>query len=615
MSDKENTSMGPKFPTRPGRSGGGPGENLHRAPVKLKNAKGTLLRLIAYLAGQKKIIILVFLFSLISTIIGIVGTRVNGIIVDEYIAKKDLAGLLIVCGLLLIIYLVNVVTAYFQNSIMIDVAQRTSAQIRKELFSSIQRLPLAFLDKSSSGDLMSRLTNDVDNINTTLSQNVTQLFSGVINTVGMLIAMLLLSPKLTIISLTTIPIMFLATKGIAAITKKYFKQQQQNLGELNGFVEEIISGQKVVKLFGREEKVKQEFNKINQKLRKSSTMAQGISGFMGPVMNVINNITYLIVAVAGGYLILNGEPITIGIVFTFLLYMKNFARPLSEIANLFNTIQLALAGAERVFEIMDEQKEEDTNTAKNIGEIRGDISFEDVTFSYEQGKEVLKNANIAASQGEQIAIVGPTGAGKTTIISLLTRFYDIDSGKIMIDGKDIQELTLKSLRKSVGMVLQDTYLFSESVADNIRYGRLDATDEEVMEAAKLANAHSFIMHMPEGYNTVLADNASNISQGQRQLIAIARAILADPRILILDEATSSIDTRTELKIQKALLTLMKGRTSFIIAHRLSTIKNADSILVIDNGRIVEKGTHTELLEQNGFYANLYNSQFKTGMAI
>lgn len=614
MSDKEQRSEGSKLHIGPGGRGG-PGAMLNRTPVKLKDVKGTLRRLVAYLAGQNRILAVIFMFSLVSTIISIVGTRMNGYIIDNYIVNKDLTGLLIVCGLLLGIYLVNVVTAYFQNSLMIDVAQRTTAAIRKDLFASFQRLPLVFFDKSSSGDLMSRLTNDVDNINVTLSQNVTQLFSGVINIVGMLVAMLLLSPKLTIISLVTIPIMFLVTKGIAKITKRYFKLQQQNLGELNGFVEEVVSGQKVVKLFGREEKVKQEFSEINLRLKKSSTMAQGISGIMGPLMNLINNSTFLVVAVSGGYLILNGEPLTIGIVFTFLLYMKNFARPLSEIANLFNTIQSALAGAERVFEIMDEQKEEDDEGAKDIVDVRGDISFEDVTFSYVQGKEVLKNATIKAKQGQQIAIVGPTGAGKTTIISLLTRFYDTDSGEIIIDGKDIQELTRKSLRKSVGMVLQDTYLFSESVADNIRYGKLDATDAEVIRAAKLANAHSFIMHMSEGYDTVLADNASNISQGQRQLIAIARVILANPSVLILDEATSSIDTRTELKIQEALLTLMKDRTSFIIAHRLSTIKNADCILVINEGRIVEKGTHSQLLEKNGFYANLYNSQFKTGMAV
>lgn len=613
MSDRERTQEAPRLHMRPG--GGPAGAMLGRTPVKLKNAKGTLRRLISYLSGQNKIIALVFTFSLVSTIISILGTRMNGFVVDNYITNKDLKGLLAVCILLAVIYLISVATVYFQNSFMIDVAQRTTAKIRKELFASFQRLPMEFFDKSSSGDLMSRLTNDVDNINITLSQNVTQLFSGVINIAGMLIAMFILSPKMTLISLTTIPVMFCATKAIAGITKRYFKLQQVNLGELNGFVEEIISGQKVVKLFGREEKVKQEFGEINARLRKSSTMAQGISGVMGPLMNFINNTTYLIVAVAGGYLVLAGEGITIGIVFTFLLYMRNFARPLSEIANLFNTIQSALAGAERVFEIMDESPEKDDPGAADVEEVKGDILFENVTFSYEKGKEVLKGADIYAKKGDQIAIVGPTGAGKTTIISLLTRFYDIDSGKILIDGKDIKELTRRSLRKNVGMVLQDTYLFSESVADNIRYGKLDATDEEVVEAAKMANAHSFIMHMPEGYDTILSDNASNISQGQRQLIAIARAILADPAVLILDEATSSIDTRTELKIQKALLTLMKGRTGFIIAHRLSTIKNADCILVINKGSIVEKGTHSELLEKDGFYANLYNSQFKTGMAI
>lgn len=614
MSDREQRTESPKFHMRPG-GGGGPGAILNRAPVKLKNAKGTLRRLLSYLSGKYLLITFIFLFSLISTIIGIVGTRMNGYIIDNYISKKDVSGLLLVCGLLLFMYFFNVTSAYFQNSLMINVAQETTARLRTDLFASFQKLPVAFFDKSSSGDLMSRLTNDVDNINNTLSQNVTQLFSGVINIVGMLLAMLLLDARLTLVSLVTIPVMFLMTKGIVKITKKYFKLQQQNLGELNGFVEEIVSGQKVVKLFGREEKVKQEFSEINIRLRKSSTVAAAISGAMGPLMNLINNTTYLIVAVTGGYMMLNGEPITIGIIFTFLLYMRNFSRPLNELANLFNTIQSALAGAERVFEVMDEKPEEDTAEAEELQDVRGNIAFDHVTFSYVKGVEVLKDASIDVKQGQQIAIVGPTGAGKTTIISLLTRFYDADGGKITIDGKNLRELTRNSLRRQVGMVLQDTYLFSESVADNIRYARSGATDEEVIEAAKLANAHSFIRHMPQGYNTVLADNASNISQGQRQLIAIARAILADPRILILDEATSSIDTRTELKIQEALFTLMKGRTSFIIAHRLSTIRNADCILVIDQGRIIEKGTHTELLQKNGFYANLYNSQFSTGMVV
>ena len=613
MSGKESRQTGPAFQMRPG--GGGPGAMFNRPKVKLKDAKGTLARLLAYLAGQYRIIVLVFIFSLISTIIGIVGTRLNGFIVDHYIRAQDIRGLAIICGVLLGIYMINVVTAFLQNYFMVDVAQRTTAELRKDLFSSFQRLPLAYFDKSSSGDLMSRLTNDIDNINITLSQNVTQLFSGVINIVGMLIAMLLLSPKLTIISLVTIPLMFLCTRGIVKITRKNFKLQQKHLGELNGFIEEIISGQKAVKLFGREEKVKSQFKEINSKLKKSSILAQGISGIMGPVMNLINNLTFLIVAVAGAYMILKGDNITVGVVFTFILYMRNFSRPLNEIANLFNTIQSALAGAERVFEIMDEPKEEDSAEATELQEVEGSISFDNVTFSYVMGKPVLKNASFEASPGQQIAIVGPTGAGKTTIISLLTRFYDMDEGRIGIDGKEITGFTRSSLRRNVGMVLQDTYLFSETVADNIRYGKADATEEEVIAAAKLANAHSFIKHMPQGYNTVLADNASNISQGQRQLIAIARAILADPRVLILDEATSSIDTRTELKIQAALLNLMKGRTSFIIAHRLSTIRNADCIMVIDKGQIIEKGTHDELLAQDGFYANLYNSQFKTGMAI
>ncbi len=613
MSDKENRQTGPAFQMRPG--GGGPGAMFNRPKVKLKDAKGTLTRLLAYLAGQNKIIVLVFIFSLVSTIIGIVGTRLNGFIMDHYIKAEDIRGLAVICGVLLGIYMINVVTAFLQNYFMVDVAQKTTAELRRDLFSNFQRLPLAFFDKSSSGDLMSRLTNDIDNINITLSQNVTQLFAGVINIVGMLIAMLLLSPKLTIISLVTIPLMFLCTRGIVKITRKNFKMQQKHLGELNGFIEEIISGQKAVKLFGREEKVKSQFNEINGKLKKSSILAQGISGIMGPVMNLINNFTFLIVAVAGAYMILRGENVTVGVVFTFILYMRNFSRPLNEIANLFNTIQSALAGAERVFEIMDEPKEQDAAGAAELEKVEGSISFDNVTFSYAIGKPVLKNASFEASPGQQIAIVGPTGAGKTTIISLLTRFYDMDEGRISIDGRDIADFTRSSLRRNVGMVLQDTYLFSETVADNIRYGKADATEEEVIAAAKLANAHSFIKHMPQGYQTILADNASNISQGQRQLIAIARAILADPRVLILDEATSSIDTRTELKIQAALLNLMKGRTSFIIAHRLSTIRNADCIMVIDKGQIIEKGTHDELLAQEGFYANLYNSQFKTGIAV
>ena len=602
-----------------GTMGPGPGGPGGRGamPVRAKDAKGTMKRLLKYVSEQLPRVILISVLCAITALISILTNRIAGVAIDDYIAVGDMAGLAKLCLGLLAIYLVNIVCSYLQNTNMIVVAQKTSFKLRKDLFAALSRLPLKYFDSHSSGDIMSRLTNDVDNISNTLSQSVTQLFSGIINIIGTLAAMLLLSPLLTLISLIAIPVMLLITRAIAKISRRFYREQQKNLGELNGYIEEMVSGQKVIKLFSREEANKADFSGINNRLRLSGTKAEIIAGVMGPFMNMINNITYLIVAVAGGYLVINSVTgaITVGVVFSFLLYMKNFARPISEIANLFNTIQSALAGAERVFQVMDEEPEQDAPEAKDVTDIEGNIEIQDVTFSYIPGKPVLKHATITAKKGEQVAIVGPTGAGKTTIISLLTRFYDKDSGQILIDGKPIESITRNSLRRTVGMVLQDTYLFSESVRENIRYGRLDATDEEVERAARMANAHSFIIHLPQGYDTVLADNAGNISQGQRQLIAIARAILADPCLLILDEATSSIDTRTELKIQDAMLKLMEGRTSFIIAHRLSTIRNADKILVINAGEVVEQGTHDELLAKNGFYANLYNIQFKTGMAI
>ena len=606
--------MPPRGPMGPGP--GGPG-GRGAMPVRAKDAKGTMKRLLKYVSEQLPRVILISVLCAITALISILTNRIAGVAIDDYIAVGDMAGLAKLCLGLLAIYLVNIVCSYLQNTNMIVVAQKTSFKLRKDLFAALSRLPLKYFDSHSSGDIMSRLTNDVDNISNTLSQSVTQLFSGIINIIGTLAAMLLLSPILTLISLIAIPAMLLITRAIAKISRRFYREQQKNLGELNGYIEEMVSGQKVIKLFSREEANKADFAGINNRLRISGTKAEVIAGVMGPFMNMINNITYLIVAVAGGYLVINSVTgaITVGVVFSFLLYMKNFARPISEIANLFNTIQSALAGAERVFQVMDEQPEQDAPGAMDVTDIEGNIEIQDVTFSYIPGKPVLKHATITAKKGEQVAIVGPTGAGKTTIISLLTRFYDKDSGQILIDGKPIESITRNSLRRTVGMVLQDTYLFSESVRENIRYGRLDATDEEVERAARMANAHSFIIHLPQGYDTVLADNAGNLSPGQRQLIAIARAILADPCLLILDEATSSIDTRTELKIQDAMLKLMEGRTSFIIAHRLSTIRNADNILVINAGEVVEQGTHDELLAKNGFYANLYNIQFKPGMAI
>lgn len=597
------------------RPGAGPYQLHRKKAEKIKDIKGTIKRLLGYLIEKKFNIFIVFVLCFITTLISILGTRLNGYTIDNFIETGDMNGLGFICIVLVLMYLVNIFSTYYQNMVMLKIAQRISATMRKDLFTALQKLPLKYFDSNSSGDLMSRLTNDVDNINTTLSQSVTQLFSGIINIIGMFIAMILLSPILTLIGMITIPLTFMTTKTLAKKTQRFFVKQQRELGILNGYIEEMVSGQKVVLLFSEEEKVKLEFSEINERLTKSAIFAQGVSSFMGPINNFINNISYLIISVVGGYLILKGSAITVGIVFSFLLYMRNFTRPINEIMNLFNTIQSALAGAERVFEVIDEEKENDKDDAIDIDNIEGHVELKDVTFSYTNGKEILKNVSLEAKKGEVIAIVGPTGAGKTTIVNLLTKFYNIDSGKILIDGKNIDEITRESLRKMVAMVLQDTYLFSETVSENIRYGRLEASDEEVIEAAKMADAHHFIKQLPQGYDTVLADNSGNLSQGQRQLLAIARAILSNASILILDEATSSIDTRTEVLIQNAMLKLMEGKTTFVIAHRLSTIKNADKILALKDGEIIESGTHDELLAKEGFYANLYNSQFKNGTEI
>lgn len=466
---------------------------------------------------------------------------------------------------------------------------------------------------------MSRLTNDIDNINMTMSQSITQLISGVINIVGMLIAMLMLNKTLTIIGLITTPITILATRALVKCTQPLFVKKQSGLGHLNGYIEEMVSGQKAVLLFSQEEKVKKEFSEINKNITKYSILAEALSGFMGPINNFINNLTYfltyLILAICGGVFLLKGMDITVGVIFSIILYMRNFNQPINQILNISNTIQGALAGAERVFEVMDEESEVDKSDAVDVENLDGEVKLENVDFSYNKNKKVLNKINLTAHKGQTIAIVGPTGSGKTTIINLLNKFYHIDSGTITIDGIDIDNITMESLRKSVAVVLQDTYLFSVSIRENLKYGNLNATDEEIIEAAKLANAHHFIMQLEDGYDTVLSDNGSNLSQGQRQLLAIARAILSKSSILILDEATSSIDTRTEVHIQNAMVNLMEGKTTFIIAHRLSTIRNADVILAVKDGEIIEKGTHEELLEAKGFYENLYNSQFRSGLSI
>lgn len=587
-----------------------------RQKEKLKNPKGTLKRMLKYLSSKVSSLVVVFILSLATTLITIFGTRLNGYTVDNFIATGDMKGLAGICIILIIIYVISAACTYGQKRIMVYIAQKTSAAIRRDLFKSLLSLPLKYFDTHSSGDVMSRLTNDVDNINMTLSQSVTQFFSGIIMIVGMFIAMIVLSPKLTLIGMLTVPLMLLSTKFLVKLTQPFFVKQQRELGNLNGYIEEYLSGQKVTLLFSQEEQVKEDFNKINKNLTKSAIYAQGLSGVMGPINNFINNLSYLIVAVSGGYFaIAEGGNITVGVVFTFILYMRNFTRPINEILNVFNTIQSALAGAERVFEVIDEAPEKDKDGAKDVENIDGHVELRNVDFSYVEGQKVLKNASLEAKRGDTVAIVGPTGAGKTTIINLITKFYDIDSGTILIDGENIENLTRRSLRSNIAMVLQDTFLFSESVRENIRYGRITATDDEVIKAAKLANAHHFIMQLPHGYDTVLSDNGGNLSHGQRQLLAIARAVLSEASILILDEATSSIDTKTEVEIQKAMLSLMKGKTSFVIAHRLSTIRNADIILAVNDGEIIERGTHEQLLRKGGFYADLYNSQFKNGQNI
>ena len=593
----------------------GPGINFEKSNEKLNNPKETTLRILNYIGNKKASLVLIFVFCVITTLVSIMGTKLNGEIVDKYISVGDISGLFRICIVLICMYLVATLSTFIQNRLMVSISQKTSSEIRKDLYDKMQHLPLKYFDTHSSGDLMSRLTNDIDNINMTLSQSITQLISGIINIVGMLVAMLMLNKTLAIIGLITTPITILATRTLIKYTQPLFIKKQSSLGELNGYIEEMVSGQKAVLLFSQEENVKKEFSKINKSITKHSILAEALSGCMGPINNFINNLTYLILAISGGVFLLKGMDITVGVIFSIILYMRNFNQPINQILNISNSLQSALAGAERVFEVMDEEAEVDNKDAFDIETLDGEVKLEDVDFSYNESKKILNKINLTAHKGQTIAIVGPTGSGKTTIINLLNKFYNIDSGAITIDGVNIDNITMKSLRKSIAVVLQDTYLFSTSIRENLRYGNLNATDEEIIKAAKLANAHHFIMQLEDGYDTVLNDNGSNLSQGQRQLLAIARAILSKSSILILDEATSSIDTRTEVHIQNARVNLMKGKTTFIIAHRLSTIRNADSILAVKDGKIIEKGTHDELLEAEGFYANLYNSQFRSGLSI
>lgn len=575
-----------------------------------RNTKGTVLRVWNYMGYQKAALTFVIFLVFVTTLLGLLGPYLMGVIIDQYIVPKDLNGTARMCLLLIAIYGVTVLLTWLQTFVMVNVALKTIQKIRQDIFEKIQTFSLRFFDVRSQGDLMSRVTNDIDNLNQALTQSVVQIISSALTFIGVTIAMFALDWILAIVTLITVPIMFFVTKKLVTYSGKNFAKRQRDLGELNGFIEEAITGADVTTLYGKEKETVQTFNKINEQLRVSATKADTFSAFIFPSMNFINNLGMGLVIGAGSVMVLNGMT-TVGVIAAFINYSRQFSRPLSQFATLMNTIQAAVAGGERVFEIMDEVPEiQNKKDACIVQNLQGHVALENVSFGYEENKTILKEVSLKAQPGETIALVGPTGSGKTTIINLLTRFYDIQQGQIHIDGKDIKDYDINSLRSKIGVVLQDTYLFAGTIMDNIRYGRLDASDDEVINAAKAASAHSFIKHLPNQYETKIASEGSNLSQGQKQLLAIARAILADADILILDEATSNIDTRTELQIQEGLNNLMKGRTSFVIAHRLKTIEKADQILVIKDGSILERGNHESLMEDRGFYFDLYTSQFK-----
>jgi ATP-binding cassette subfamily B multidrug efflux pump len=594
--------MRPRRPSSPG--------TIERA----RDPRHALVRLLPYLGTFKVPLLVVFGLVLVYTVLGLIGPYLMGVAIDRFITVKQVAGLTQVAIWMLVAYLGNNLFQAIAGRMMASVSQGALKRLRNDLFVHLQTLPMSFFDRHPVGELMSRLTNDIDAINQTVSQNVTSLVAGVLSMVGILIAMFVLNVWLALASVLVVPIMFLFTEFVARYTRKGFRRLQKCLGELNAVMEESISGQKVVKAFRRNESVIETFRQRNQEVYLAGVYANTYALLLMPLTGVLGNFFVIVLAGLGGWLALRGL-VTVGIIATFITYGQNFTQPLRQLANMYNSIQAALAGAERVFEIIDSPAEVDEAADVVPSEpMKGRVRFEHVRFGYRPDVPIIKDLTMEAKAGETVALVGPTGAGKTTIINLLTRFYEVDEGRIMVDEADIRDLGKAYLRRQLGLVLQDTFLFSDTVMENIRYGRLEATDEECMQAARLAEADYFIRQLPQGYQTSLSERASNLSQGQRQLLAIARAILANPDILILDEATSSVDTRTEARLQDALLRLMEGRTSLVIAHRLSTIRDADQVLVIDDGEIVEKGTHQELLERRGFYHHLYMSQFK-GQAI
>jgi len=608
-----------------GFGGGGPMGSLGKPVVKAKNFKATLLRLLRYLKPQRIKFITVFIFAILSTIFSIVGPKIMGKaitkIADGFGAKimalklhqpippMDFTYIGQIVLILLGLYLISAAFSYLQQYIMAGVAQKTVYNMRKEVDGKLSLLPLKFFDARTHGEILSRVTNDFDNISTTLQQSLTQLITSIVTIIGVVVMMLSISPLLTLIVILTLPLYVVVTMNIAKRSQKHFDAQQKSLGELNGHVEEMYTGHKIIKAYGREGESIEIFNSINDRLYTAGYKAQFISGIIMPLMRFVGNLGYVIICVVGTIFATMGT-ITIGNILAFIQYSRQFTMPIVQTANIANIIQSTVASAERVFELLDEVEElPDGPDAKVIAFPKGEVRFVNVDFSYKEEQPLIKNVNIDVKQGHRIAIVGPTGAGKTTLVNLLMRFYEINAGKITVDGVDIRDIKRGALRSMFGMVLQDTWLFNGTIMENIAYGREGATAEAVIQATRAAHAHHFIKTLPNGYDTILNEEASNISQGQKQLLTIARAILADPAILILDEATSSVDSRTEVYIQRAMTELMQGRTSFVIAHRLSTIREAEMILVMNKGSIIEMGSHIELLAQNGFYADLYNSQF------
>lgn len=618
-------------PMRPGGRGGG--HHAMMAGEKAKDFKASIKRLLTYLSPYKLAITAVLLFAIFSTVFTIVGPRILAKAIDELYSglvriisgkpegiRIDYIGrvLLILLGL----YGISAAFSYLQGFIMADVSTTVSYRLRNAIGQKINKLPLSFFDKVSQGEILSRVTNDVDLLNNSLSQSITQIISSATTMLGVLIMMLSLSWKMTLVALGMLPLSLLLVLSVVKRSQKYFRKQQEYLGHVNGHIEEMYGGHVVMKAFNGEEKSVKEFEKYNSQLYDSAWKSQFISSLMMPMMRFVGNLGYVVICILGAYLTTIGA-MTVGGIQAFIQYVRSFTQPINDIANISNILQQIAAAAERIFEFLDEEEEKENNIKAYINtgfdkeneplskvDIRGNVDFINVHFGYSPDKIVINDFSASIKEGQKVAIVGPTGAGKTTIVKLLMRFYEVNDGAILLDGHDIRDFSRNDLRSVFGMVLQDTWLYNGTIMDNIRYGRLDATDEEVIKAAKAAQVDHFVRTLPDSYNMVINEEASNVSQGQKQLLTIARAILADPKILILDEATSSVDTRTEVYIQKAMYNLMKGRTSFVIAHRLSTIKDSDLILCMNEGDIVEQGTHEELLKMNGFYASMYYSQFE-----